>query len=51
VTWEQLKGAIEQAAGAQVDAATAAVRDRVLHLRLRAPAPAGPRPAPSTSVS
>lgn len=51
VTWEQLKGAIEQAAGAQVDAATAAVRDRVLHLRLRAPAPAGPRPAPPTSVS
>jgi hypothetical protein len=51
VTWEQLKGAIEQAAGAQVDAAAAAVRDRVLHLRLRAPAPAGPRPAPSTSVS
>jgi hypothetical protein len=46
VTWEQLRDAIEQAAGAQVDATTAAVRDRVLHLRLRAPAPAGPPPTP-----
>lgn len=45
VTWEQLRDAITRAAGAQVDAATAGVRDRVLRLRLRAPVPAATRPA------
>ncbi len=45
ITWQQLREALEQAAGAQVDAETAGPRDRVLHLRLRAPAPTASRSA------
>lgn len=45
VTWEQLKDAFAQAAGAQVEAALAGPPDHVLHLRLRAPVPAPPHPA------
>lgn len=46
VAWEQLQEAVAQAAGAQVDAAGACLRDRVLHLRLRAVAGGASHPVP-----